>query len=75
MSNCKATKSYGLQSTWVNPCTWNQTRAANRREDLRCQAVDNGARCSLDVKDGNSAIYKYCTQLRNPHLSTYNDWD
>ncbi|KAL6920299.1 hypothetical protein FSST1_004325 [Fusarium sambucinum] len=29
----------------------------------RCQAVDNGMRCALDVKDGNTAMYKYCIQL------------
>ncbi|PTD13089.1 hypothetical protein HYE67_009448 [Fusarium culmorum] len=29
----------------------------------RCQAVDNGMGCALDVKDGNTAMHKYCIQL------------
>ncbi|EKJ71254.1 hypothetical protein FPSE_08493 [Fusarium pseudograminearum CS3096] len=29
----------------------------------RCQAVDNGMGCALDVKDGNAAMHKYCMQL------------
>ncbi|KAJ3470273.1 hypothetical protein MRS44_000372 [Fusarium solani] len=38
-------------------------------QHIRCQAVDNGTRCNLDVKDGNSALYRYCTPLREISLA------
>ncbi|RSL77849.1 hypothetical protein CEP51_008706 [Fusarium floridanum] len=38
-------------------------RAVVCSQHIRCQAVDNGTRCNLDVKDGNSALYRYCTPL------------
>ncbi|KAI8724677.1 hypothetical protein NCS52_00037300 [Fusarium sp. LHS14.1] len=38
-------------------------RAVVCSQHIRCQAVDNGTRCNIDVKDGNSALYRYCTPL------------
>jgi hypothetical protein len=36
----------------------------NECADIRCQAVDNGTRCALEVKNGNMEAYRYCPQLR-----------
>ncbi|CVL03136.1 uncharacterized protein FMAN_00450 [Fusarium mangiferae] len=45
-------------------------RASVCARHIHCQAIDNGTRCTLDVKQGDMLAYRYCPQL---HLCEYQD--
>lgn len=44
---------------------------ANKWADIHCQAIDNGTRCALEVKQGDTSVYRYCPQLRKTALSLF----